>query len=150
MQSEILSRLVWTGLIVLGGVGVYNAANYLLLRQNQDKESLIKGLKLGVPVVLYFTAPGCVPCLTVQKPALNRLRLRLKNAIQILEFDATEETELADHWGVLSVPTTFILDSRGRPRKVNRGVARFEKLIDQIEEVEKSNQSLDENRVVLE
>jgi len=37
---------------------------------------------------------------------------------------------------VLSVPTTFIIDSQGRPRRVNHGVASAEKLLNQIEEVE--------------
>jgi hypothetical protein len=36
------------------------------------------------------------------------------------------------------VPTTFIIDSRGRPRYVNHGVAGWEKLLKQIESVEEA------------
>ncbi|HLE53485.1 MAG TPA: hypothetical protein VI755_15570, partial [Anaerolineales bacterium] len=43
----------------------------------------------------------------------------------------------ADYWGVLSVPTTFIIDRRGRPRRVNHGVASAEKLFKQIEDVDR-------------
>jgi hypothetical protein len=56
--------------------------------------------------------------------------------IQVIEVDAAAQPELADYWGVLSVPTTFIIDARGRPRRVNHGVASAEKLERQIEEVD--------------
>jgi protein-disulfide isomerase-like protein with CxxC motif len=39
---------------------------------------------------------------------------------------------LANEWGVMSVPTTFILDKDGRPRQINHGVARAEKLLAQL------------------
>jgi len=60
----------------------------------------------------------------------------MKDTIQVIEVDASVQPELANYWGVLSVPTTFIIDSRGRPRRVNHGVASAEKLLNQIEEVE--------------
>lgn len=72
----------------------------------------------------------------IQRPALARLQERLGEAIQVVEIDAAAQPRLADYWGVLSAPTTFIIDSRGRPRRVNHGVAGAEKLEKQIEEVE--------------
>ena len=51
-----------------------------------------------------------------------------------LEVDVENQPDLASHWGVLSVPTTFIIDLEGRPRRVNHGVARETKLRQQIEE----------------
>jgi hypothetical protein len=43
---------------------------------------------------------------------------------------------VADYWGVLSVPTAVVIDSQGRPRRVNHGVTSAEKMLKQIEEVE--------------
>jgi hypothetical protein len=58
------------------------------------------------------------------------------DAVQVIEIDASAEPELANYWGVLSVPTTFIIDSKGRPRRVNHGIASSQKLGRQIDEVE--------------
>jgi hypothetical protein len=47
--------------------------------------------------------------------------------------DASAQPEVAQEWGVLSVPTTFVIDASGKPRFVNHGVANAEKLIQQLE-----------------
>jgi hypothetical protein len=53
--------------------------------------------------------------------------------LKVVEIDATERPDLAKRWGVMSVPTTFLLDERGEARYVNNGVTRAEKLIQQIQ-----------------
>jgi hypothetical protein len=57
----------------------------------------------------------------------------LGEKLQVIEIDATERPDLAKVWGVMSVPTTFLLDPRGEARYVNNGVARAEKLLEQIQ-----------------
>lgn len=93
------------------------------------------GFKPGLPAILYFTAPGCAPCETVQRPALVRLAERCSGGLQILEIDAVERPDLADAWGVLAVPTTFAIDRAGRPRRVNHGPTREEALLDQLADI---------------
>jgi hypothetical protein len=39
---------------------------------------------------------------------------------------------LRNTWGVLSLPTTFIIDMKGHPRGVNHGATRAARLIDQL------------------
>jgi thiol-disulfide isomerase/thioredoxin len=94
------------------------------------------GYKPGVPAILYFTAPDCAPCETVQKPALRRIAERLEDRLQILEVDASVRTRVADAWGVLAVPTTFVIDASGRPRRVNHGPTLEHKLMDQLAETD--------------
>jgi thioredoxin-like negative regulator of GroEL len=116
-------------------VGLMIAA-YGLLRRWQVRRAariapadpLLAALRPGVPAILYFTTPTCAPCKTRQRPALRALQMDLKDAVQVIEVDASEQPEAAMRWGVLSVPTTFILDRQGRPRQVNHGVADVDKL----------------------
>ncbi|MBW8011996.1 MAG: thioredoxin family protein [Chloroflexi bacterium] len=136
MLPDILIRLAWALIIITAGVGVYWMLRWLILARVQHKQPGLESLTPGIPGILYFTTPHCVPCKTVQRPALEDLREVLGEGIQIIQIDATKRTDLADSWGVLSVPTTFIIDSKGQPRHINHGVTRAAKLLDQLESVE--------------
>jgi thioredoxin 1 len=123
-------------LMVLLGLGAYRLLTWRQLARAQRKTFGLEGLRRGVPAILYFTTPSCQPCKTIQRPALQALSERLGDRLQIVRVDASEETDLADYWGVLSVPTTFIIDSHGQPRGVNHGAARADKLMRQLEAAE--------------
>jgi thiol-disulfide isomerase/thioredoxin len=91
--------------------------------------AVLNGLRKGIPTVVYFWSESCMPCRAVQSPAVKQLVSRLgPNGVQIVEINAVENPEIANAWGVLSLPTTFIVDSAGQPRHVNHGVARVEQL----------------------
>ena len=136
MLSEILVRSLWALLIAGAGIGVYWVTNRMILARARGKRLGLESIRPGIPAILYFTTPTCAPCKTLQRPALARLKDHLGEELQVIEVDASTRPDLADYWGVLSVPTTFIIDRRGRPRRVNHGVASAEKLLKQIEEVE--------------
>jgi thiol-disulfide isomerase/thioredoxin len=136
---EILTRLGIAMAIVLGGVLFYWAATRLrlsLLRHRAQGGGRFGGLelRLGVPAILYFTTPDCAPCRTVQGPAIEELSEQLGERLQVIKIDASEQMALADYWGVLSVPTTFIIDAQGRPRHVNNGVMTAVRLRQQLRE----------------
>jgi thiol-disulfide isomerase/thioredoxin len=86
----------------------------------------------GRPAILYFTTPDCVTCKAFQRPQLRRLEHMLGDRVQVVEIDAQAKPDLAGQWGVLSVPTTFVLDSSGKPRHVNHGGVAAEKLAQQL------------------
>jgi thiol-disulfide isomerase/thioredoxin len=104
----------------------------LLIRAKNNVFTLFSKLP-NKPVIVYFTTPDCAPCKTVQRPALNRVLQLLGDTLEVVEIDATQHPDLAKQWGVLSVPTTFLLDARGEARYVNNGVTRVEKLMEQIQ-----------------
>jgi thiol-disulfide isomerase/thioredoxin len=133
MTPDILLRSAYALGIILAGLGAYWLLNQRLLwRAKNNLTSLLNPLP-NKPVIVYFTTPTCVPCKTVQRPALDKLSSMLGEKLQVVEIDATERPDLAKIWGVMSVPTTFLLNAKGEARYVNNGVARAEKLMEQIQ-----------------
>jgi thiol-disulfide isomerase/thioredoxin len=131
--AEILLRFgLAVSIIVLGLFAYWFINQRLLIRARNNVFRLFNKLP-NKPVLVYFTTPDCAPCKTVQRPAIDRVSNLLGEKLEVVEIDATERPDLAKTWGVLSVPTTFVLDERGEARYVNNGVARAEKLLEQIQ-----------------
>lgn len=135
-MPDFMLRAIWAFVIIAAGMLVYWLVNRIVLLRVRRKTLGLESLQLGKPGILYFTTPDCAPCKTVQQPALRELQEWLGDSVQVIKVDAVQNTDLADYWGVLSVPTTFIIDSKGRPRCVNHGVARAGKLLKQLENIE--------------
>ena len=136
MNADTTSILLRFGLalaiIGLGAFAYWLVNQWLLIRARSSVFTLFSELP-DKPVLVYFTTPDCVPCKTVQRPAIERISSLLGEKLQVVEIDATQQPDLAKTWGVMSVPTTFVLDLRGEARYVNNGVARAEKLLEQIQ-----------------
>jgi thiol-disulfide isomerase/thioredoxin len=133
MDADILLRTLLAFAIIVTGLAVYGFANRLVLARAAGKFKTLQGFTPGIPAILYFTTSTCAPCKTVQRPAIQKVKQALGEKVQVIEIDASEHKDLADEWGVLSVPTTFIIDKKGQPRQVNHGVTRAEKLLTQLE-----------------
>jgi thiol-disulfide isomerase/thioredoxin len=132
MNAEIVLRFGLAVVIIgLGAFAYWLVNQRLLIRARSNVFTLFNTLP-NKPVLVYFTTPDCAPCKTIQRPAINRVSHVLGEELEVIEIDATERPDLAKAWGVMSVPTTFVLDTRGEARFVNNGVARAEKLLEQI------------------
>jgi thiol-disulfide isomerase/thioredoxin len=133
MNSDILLRLLLAiGIIILGAAAYWLINQRLLVRAKNNVFTLFKTLPKK-PVLVYFTTPDCAPCKTVQRPAIDQVSNLLGEKLQVIEIDAYERPDLAKVWGVISVPTTFLLDAHGEARYVNNGVTRANKLMEQIQ-----------------
>ncbi|MEX1248731.1 MAG: thioredoxin family protein [Anaerolineales bacterium] len=135
-MDEILARVAWAAAIVLSGFAAYRTLNRFLLWRLKKRSLGLEKWRPGIPAILYFTTPDCQPCKTQQRPALRKLSEQLEGRVQVIHVDATQHPDLADYWGVLTVPTTFVIDSKGQPRGMNHGVASAEKLHGQLEAAE--------------
>lgn len=135
MNLDILSRLLLAIAIIGAGLAIFWLTNRLILQRAFYKAGKLQNVQPGRPTLLYFTTPACAPCKTIQRPAIQQLITQFGEQLQVVEIDASINPEIASQWGVLSVPTTFILDSQGRPRHVNHGVAPTEKLLKQLENI---------------
>jgi thioredoxin-like negative regulator of GroEL len=133
MNPDILLRSALALGIIAAAVALYWLYNHWMLgRAASQFGKLLPGRHDG-PVLVYFTTPSCAPCKTVQKPAIEQVRNMLAKGLEVVEIDAAEQPDVARRWGVVSVPTTFVLDAHGQAHYVNNGVARAEKLFKQLQ-----------------
>ena len=134
MPDILLRLLVACALIGIGWLAFRLVNTMILNRAAKAVPAAQNGamFQSGRPAVLYFTTPDCATCKAFQRPQLNRFKKLLGEQVQVVEIDAQSLPELAGRWGVLSVPTTFVLDAEGVPRHVNHGAVTAEKLAEQV------------------
>ncbi len=130
---ERLILAIGIALFAVAAFGVATRWQVARLAHRKATSGLGVALRPHTPAVVYFWSETCAPCKTVQKPELEKLSTALGERVQIVAINALERPDLADAWGVLGLPTTFIVDPSGQPRRVNHGVTRFETLRGQLE-----------------
>jgi thioredoxin-like negative regulator of GroEL len=133
MNPDILVRSVLAAAFIASGLIIYWLVNKVSLARSNNLIGAISSYRRGKPTIIYFTTPTCAPCKTIQRPAIEMLKNRLGENLQVIEIDASKQPHLARDWGVISVPTTYVIDSDGKPHYVNHGVATAAKLIQQLE-----------------
>lgn len=111
---------------------LYSRRHKARVSTSAERDALLAGCD-GVPVIVYFSSPHCMPCKTQQEPALRQIETEMGERVKIIRIDATAQPEDAERWGVFSSPTTFVLDVLGQAREVNYGVADAAKLRRQLE-----------------
>jgi thiol-disulfide isomerase/thioredoxin len=131
IQNPLLLRTLWAAAIIAAGLSLYWLVNRIILARASKNAPRLGLGRRDSPVLLYFTTPNCMPCKTIQRPAIRQVKDSLGDELQIIEVDASAQPELASQWGVMSVPTTFLIDAKGQPHHVNHGVTSAEKLLKQ-------------------
>jgi thiol-disulfide isomerase/thioredoxin len=131
----LLERLFVALVVIALGYFAYRLYGWLVMRRMARAELGLEGYTLGKPAIVYFTDPGCAPCHTIQDPALEQVASQYGERLQIIKVQALERPDLANSWGVLSLPTTFIIDAKGHPRGINHGATRAPRLIDQLKAI---------------
>lgn len=116
-------------LIVVLLAGVVALAYWALTRYQLKRagsharvDPLLSGRRQDVQTIVYFTTPTCAPCKLQQTPTLQSLQAELGDSLEVIRVDATEQPDAAQRWGVLSVPTMFVLNADGQPHRVYNGV----------------------------
>jgi F plasmid transfer operon protein len=85
--------------------------------------------------ILAFSSADCKQCHQLQAPALRRVQEKRGVTVAVVEVDATTNPELVQHYHVLTVPTTVIMDASGRAHAVNYGFANTQRLLAQVDAV---------------
>lgn len=126
----MFERLILTLLIVALGT-----ATWLWFRRwhaNRLQRSGIPGFTdSDQPGILYFRSDHCRPCDT-QSFYLEQLAGLFAGRLQVRNIDAERETELAEAYGIFTLPTTIVVDNMGRVKHVNYGLTVADKLAHQL------------------
>jgi thioredoxin 1 len=88
--------------------------------------------RLDRPAVLYFRSDQCAPCIA-QGRFLQQIAEQYGDRLQIEKIDADVETARAQQYGVITLPTTLVVDRTGLVRHANYGLADAGKLTRQLE-----------------
>ncbi len=87
----------------------------------------------GRPTVVAFSTPSCAACRSAQAPALERLAAELGgHELRVLRVDASRQPDIARAFGVMTVPSTVVLDPHGSVAAVNHGFAPWHRLAEQV------------------
>jgi thioredoxin-like negative regulator of GroEL len=115
--------------VVWGAIRLWRSIKLRHLRTQTPFNSIVPA---GKPAVVAFSAPYCQECHTLQAPALKRLQTNLDDRVTVATLSALEHPDLVDHLGILTVPSTVVLDASGVVRHLNLGYASDAKLREQL------------------
>src|SRR5437870_133151 len=101
-----------------GAIRLWRSIKLRNLRTQTPSDSIVPA---GKPAVVAFSAPYCQECHTLQAPALKRLKTNLADRVTVATLSALEHPDLVDHLGILTVPSTVVLDASGTVRHLNLG-----------------------------
>jgi thioredoxin-like negative regulator of GroEL len=124
-------RLVIVAALLLLVVVVPRLARHWLGRRTRRTLATAAWNSGQAPAILAFSTPTCAECRLRQTPALEAVRATLGDTIEIVKVDALAQPEVASQFGVLTVPSSAVIDRGGRPVAVNHGFAPAERLIAQ-------------------
>jgi hypothetical protein len=86
----------------------------------------------GRPALVVFSSAGCAACRTAQEPAVEAVASRLGGALRIMQVDIASQPQVGRVFGVMTAPSTVVLNAEGGVGSVNQGFAPAERLAGQL------------------
>ncbi len=87
----------------------------------------------NMPTIVYFWSDGCPVCKRAQRPVLEGILAEYgKERVALTAYNIDEAPDVAKEWGVMTLPTTIVLDAAGTIRHVNNGLTVSENLRKQL------------------
>ena len=90
---------------------------------------------LSLVRILAFSSADCRQCHELQIPALQRVLDARGSKVSVAEVDAPNSPDLTQRFRVLTLPSTVVMDAKGRAHAVNYGFANTQRLLEQVDEV---------------
>lgn len=79
--------------------------------------------KGDVPCIIDFYADWCGPCKAIA-PILNEISDEYSGKLNVYKVDVDTETEVAEFFGIQSIPTLFFVPSEGEPTVLKGALTR--------------------------
>jgi thioredoxin len=114
-----------------GDVVALKKADFLSKVFNYEKTQNVWVYEGDKPCIVDFYADWCVPCKKVS-PILKDLAVLYKEDIVVYKVDVDTESELAEAFGIQSIPTLLFIPRDGQPQ-IARGALPREELVAQID-----------------
>jgi len=95
-----------------------------ITKQNFEAEVMNSDL----PVLIDFTAAWCGPC-RMMGPVIDELTTDLAGKVKVCKVDVDAETELAQQFKVMSIPTLVVIEN-GKVKKSALGFQSKEKVME--------------------
>ena len=124
-------RIVVAMVLIVAGILAYRGL--LLIQQRRVSRRAQSGGGHNRATLLVFTSPTCAPCKLQQVPIINRVMADWSDRIEVRLIDVTEQPDVAQQYGVWSLPTTIVLKADRAVVAINQGVAHEKKLREQFE-----------------
>ncbi len=128
----ILERLLIIVFLALLSTGAFTAYKQTHMRRVNRR---VAPLATGQPTLLYFRSDSCAVC-----PTQSRYLAGVDNGRYHLHtINVDHQPDLAHQYGVMTLPTTILLDPTGQVRDINYGLTPPHKLNQQLALLETSN-----------
>lgn len=128
MAERFVELLIFVALCIGGWLLLRAWLHWRFVRiaAQSAQESAAAPGGVAAPALLYFTTEECAQCRFQQAPILQRLSEF--TSVPIVKIDALADREIAHKYGILTVPSTVVLNAERVPVAINHGVAHLEKL----------------------
>jgi thioredoxin 1 len=136
IERVVLLMLVSAGVAV--GVALARALARRRLRTLEAQPGGTLLARLGSSVdgratLVAFSTPSCAACHTAQAPALAQVEQEVgAGRLRVVHVDAAHKPDVANAFGIMTVPSTVVLDPSGRVTAVNHGFASSRQLVRQL------------------
>jgi thioredoxin-like negative regulator of GroEL len=88
----------------------------------------------GRRALVAFSTPSCAACHTAQAPAIQAAAARLGvDTVRVIRVDASQQPAVARAFGIMTVPSTVVLEPAGRVVALNQGFAPSGRLVQQLQ-----------------
>lgn len=130
----IIERIIITGILALLGAGGYVFLKQWHVGRLNKRTAVHKAAAITTPTLLYFRSDNCAACPT-QGHYVQEVADWWNGRVAVRKIDTDSEPETAQQYGIMSLPTTMLVDKSGSVRDVNYGLTNAQKLSKQIERV---------------